>query len=103
VAYTNSNRERKEIVPEIREQVAKMQEAGVIKLDPEARNYSQVLLTPKPDRTWRFCIDFRKLNLCLKGMMWPIPSNESIWSGGWEKRDLSTSRSSICRRVIGRS
>ena len=80
---TSSNRERIRNSSisnqkEIREQVAKLQEAGVIQLDPEARYYSQVLLAPKPDGTWRFCIDFRKLNLCLKDLMWPIPNIEHL-------------------------
>jgi hypothetical protein len=80
---TNSNRERirnSSIVnqSEIQKQVEKMLEAGVVKLDPDARYYSQVILAPKPDGTWRFCIDFRKLNLCLKDMLWPIPNIEHM-------------------------
>jgi hypothetical protein len=76
---TNANRQRirnSSITNhnEIQTQVNKMQAAKVITLDPNARYYSQVLLTQKPDKSWRFCIDFRRLNLCLKDMLWPIPN-----------------------------
>ena len=81
--HTPSNRERMRQSSilnqkEIRTQVEKMQVQGLIKICPEARYYSQVLLTPKPDGTKRFCIDFRRLNLCLKDLMWPIPNIEHM-------------------------
>jgi len=37
-------------------------------------SYSQVLLTPKPNGQYRFCIDYRNLNLVTKGLIWPIPN-----------------------------
>ena len=81
--HTSSNRERirnSSVVnhEEIQAQVSKMLAAGVIKLDPQATYYSQVLLTPKPDGTRRFCIDFRRLNLCVRDMIWPIPNIEHL-------------------------
>jgi hypothetical protein len=81
--HTNVNRERirqSSITnqTEIIKQVDKMISAGVIKRDTDTQYYSQVLLTPKPDKTWRFCIDFRRLNLCLKDLVWPIPQIEHM-------------------------
>jgi len=40
----------------------------------QADAWSQILLTPKPDGTWRFCVDFRTLNAVTKSMGWPIPN-----------------------------
>ena len=40
----------------------------------EATHYSQVLLTPKPNNQWRFCVDFRNLNDCTKPESWPLPN-----------------------------
>jgi len=37
-------------------------------------SYSQVLLTPKPNGQYRFCIDYRNLNLYTKNLVWPIPN-----------------------------
>ena len=85
---------------EIRKQVGKMLPNEVITVS-QAEYYSQVHLTPKPvhslevhpldknssdptDATiplavqiamgWRFCVDFRNLNLASTGMGWPIPN-----------------------------
>lgn len=54
-------------------QVNKMIANNVIKKS-QATSFSQVLLTPKPNDKWRFCIDFRELNLCTDSMGWPIPN-----------------------------
>jgi len=54
-------------------QVRDMQEAGVVRAS-EAPNYSQVHLTPKPDGSYRFCIDYRRLNAVTEGQTWPIPN-----------------------------
>ena len=46
---------------EIREQVQKLAETGIIR--PSTSNYaSNVLLVRKKDGTWRLCIDYRELN-----------------------------------------
>jgi len=59
---------------EVLKQVEKMLPLEVISKS-QAEYYSQVHLTPKPTPgEWRFCIDFRRLNLASKGMGWPIPN-----------------------------
>ena len=44
----------------------------------EAIYYSQVLLAPKPNGTWRFCIDYRALNKCSERESWPLPNIEAM-------------------------
>jgi len=50
---------------------------GVIR-PSQADAWSQVLLTPKPDGSWRFCVDFRTLNQVTTSMGWPIPNIAQI-------------------------
>ena len=54
---------------EVRKQIDKMLPLGVMKAS-QAEYYSQVHVTPKPHtpQEWRFCIDYRWLNLVCKGM-----------------------------------
>jgi hypothetical protein len=47
----------------LKEHILKMLELGLIE-PSDAENFSQVHLTPKPDGSWRFCIDYRLLNAC---------------------------------------
>jgi len=58
---------------EIRRQVDAMRALGIIR-DSQASYWSQVLLTPKPNNKWRFCIDFRNLNEATESFGWPIPN-----------------------------
>jgi hypothetical protein len=59
---------------EVLKQVEKMLPLEVIR-ESQAPYYSQVHLTPKPTPgEWRFCIDFRRLNMACKSMGWPIPN-----------------------------
>jgi hypothetical protein len=58
---------------EIRRQVDAMRATGIIR-DSQASHWSQVLLTPKPNNKWRFCIDFRNLNEATESFGWPIPN-----------------------------
>ena len=70
---------------EIRVQVAKMLDLEVIQ-PSQAEYYSQVHLTPKSNGKWRFCIDYRPLNLACKGMGWPIPNIEQMIQRLGQKR-----------------
>ena len=54
-----------------------MVESSVIK-PSQATEYSQVLLTPKPNGKKRFCIDFRMLNNCCAMHGWPIPNIDQM-------------------------
>jgi hypothetical protein len=40
----------------------------------QASTYSQILLTPKPNNKWRFCVDYRNFNATCKKQGWPIPN-----------------------------
>ena len=57
---------------EIRRQIEHMLSINLIRAS-NTPYYSQVLLTPKPNGKWRFCIDYRHLNLLLKQLGWPLP------------------------------
>lgn len=52
----------------------------------QADAWSQVLLTPKPDGSWRFCVDFRTLNSMTKSMGWPIPNIAQLLQRIGEKK-----------------
>jgi hypothetical protein len=57
---------------EISKEVQKMLDLGVIV--PSVSPYaSPVVLVSKPDGTWRFCIDYRKLNKITKVDVYPMP------------------------------
>ena len=58
---------------EINKQVQEMLEAGIIEKST-ATYYSQVLLTPKPNGEFRFCVDYRALNDATENASWPIPN-----------------------------
>ena len=40
----------------------------------QAESWSQILLTPKANGKWRFCVDYRFLNKETKSMGWPLPN-----------------------------
>ena len=57
-------------------EVMKMLADGTIRRSKS--NYaSPALLVPKPDGTWRFCVDYTKLNLKTKSDSYPIPNAHS--------------------------
>jgi hypothetical protein len=58
---------------EIKRQIDEMLEAKLIR-PSQATHYSQVLLTPKPNNQWRFCVDYRNLNDCTQTESWPLPN-----------------------------
>ena len=58
---------------EIKNQVEQMLDQHLIR-PSRALSWSQVLLTPKPNGDWRFCVDFRALNDASKSEGWPLPN-----------------------------
>ena len=40
----------------------------------QSPHYSQILMVPKPDGTFRMCVDYRALSDCTAHASWPIPS-----------------------------
>lgn len=44
----------------------------------QAVYYSQVLLVPKPNGSWRMCIDYKKLNDATVANGWPLPNIEQM-------------------------
>ena len=40
----------------------------------QSPQYSQILRVPKPDGTFRMCVDYRALNDCTADASWPIPN-----------------------------
>jgi hypothetical protein len=77
--HTNKNRRgpRPQSVAkqhEIDTQINKMLDKGIIE-PSKASHWSQVLLTPKPNGKFRFCVDLRELNSSTEpGHSWPIPN-----------------------------
>lgn len=54
-------------------QIQVMKANNVIK-ESNSPEYSQILLVPKPDHTWRICVDYRFLNDVTTTESWPIPN-----------------------------
>ena len=72
---------------ETKKQVHQMVELGVIK-PSHATQYSQVVLVPKPGTNkWRFCVDFKILNMVTTiDQDWPIPVIHIILTRVGQKR-----------------
>jgi hypothetical protein len=62
---------------EIERQCSQMKELNVI-THSQSTEWSQVTLAPKPNNKWRFCIDYKYLNLITKGNGYPIPLISAI-------------------------
>jgi hypothetical protein len=81
-------------------EINKMLDAGVI--EPSKSPWaSPVVMAPKPDGSWRFCVDFRKVNKITKKYHWPLTriddcldsfagsvwfSNLDLFAGYWQIR-----------------
>ena len=64
---------------ETQRQVEVMEELNVVKSEPLAQRYSQVMLTPKPNGKWRFAIDYEPLNSALvMAESWPLPNIRDV-------------------------
>ena len=57
---------------EIRRQVSLLIDLNCIQ-ESQANRYSQVHLVPKPDKKWRFCLDYVALNTCCTMEGWRVP------------------------------
>jgi len=62
---------------EIEEQTKNMLTAYVI-TESQAAAHSQVMMTVKANGTWRFCIDYRRLNVVTKPNTFPLPKIQDI-------------------------
>ena len=61
----------------MREQVALLHHKGWIR--PSSSPWeAPVLLVPKKDRTWRFCVDFRNLNAVTVRDSFPLPHIDDL-------------------------
>lgn len=65
----------------------------------QASDYSQVVMVPKPNNKWRFCVDYRQLNEILPSMGWPIPNIDRLFQRLGSKR-AKFSPSWISHRAI---
>ena len=46
---------------------------GIVE-NSQSPHYSQILMVPKPDGTFRLCVDYRALNDCTADASWPVPN-----------------------------
>jgi len=69
----------------LRNQIEVMLQTGLI-IRSQATAYSQVVMVPKPNGSWRFCVDYRLLNELLESMGWPIPNIDRLFSRLGSKR-----------------
>jgi hypothetical protein len=58
---------------ELRKQIDLLLKHDIIR-PSKATHFSQVLLPPKPDGSYRFCIDYRSLNNASNPESWPLPN-----------------------------
>lgn len=64
---------------ETQRQVEVMEGKDVVKPEPLAQRYSQVMLTPKPNNKWRFAIDYEPLNRAtVMAESWPLPNIRDV-------------------------
>ena len=57
--------------------IEKLLRQGIIRKST-SRHYSQVLLVPKSDDTFRMCVEYRVLNDCTPDASWPLPNIAEI-------------------------
>ena len=62
---------------EVRRQLDIMQSQRIIR-PSKADKYSQVLLTPKSNGKWRFCVDYGDAKDCSEREGWPIPNIQQM-------------------------
>ncbi|XP_069184050.1 uncharacterized protein [Procambarus clarkii] len=75
--YTRQRRLPEQAKKTIREECQKMLRQGVI--EPSTSPWlSPVVLVRKPDGSYRFCVDYRKVNEITKGDVYPLPRIQEI-------------------------
>jgi hypothetical protein len=62
---------------ELEKQITELLDKGVIRFS-NSEYHSQALLVPKPDGSWRLCIDYRFLNSVTKKLGWPLPNIDVV-------------------------
>jgi hypothetical protein len=88
--YRNRGRVRVQTQPkqvEIHKQVQEMLSNGNIEKS-QATYYSQVMLTPKPDGSYRFCADYRNMNDATPDASWPMPNVAQLLTRIGEQRGV---------------
>jgi hypothetical protein len=70
---------------EIKKQIELMLKHNIIR-PSTADRFSQVLLAKKPNGKFRFCIDYRLLNLHTRSGRWPLPNIKEIFGRIADKR-----------------
>ena len=63
----------KDKMKEVKRQIDSMMELKLIR-PSQAPAVSHVMLAPKPGGKWRFCVDYRTLDLLSESLSWPIPN-----------------------------
>jgi len=70
---------------ELRKQIDKLEQAGIIEKSSTSQFWSQVLLVKKPhddvstgEKLWRFCVDYVNLNRASKPEKWPLPKIDDL-------------------------
>jgi hypothetical protein len=63
----------REKMKEVERQLDSMLTLGLIR-ESTASAVSHVMLAPKPNGKWRFCVDYRTLNVLSESLSWPIPN-----------------------------
>jgi hypothetical protein len=90
--YRPSSRAREEIAKQTQE----MLDAGII-VPSNSPWASPCVLVKKKTGEYRFCVDYRKLNLVTKSISWPLPLLTDVWD------TLSQNHSSIFSNLDMRS
>ena len=74
---------------ETQRQVEVMEANHVVKPEPLAQRYSQVMLTPKPNGKWRFAIDYEPLNRAtVMAESWPLPNIRDVLQRIGTKKEM---------------
>jgi hypothetical protein len=63
----------REKMNEVERQIESMLTLNLIR-ESTAPAVSHVMLAPKPNGKWRFCVDYRTLNVLSESLSWPIPN-----------------------------